>query len=160
MLFISMLVFQLAGALILLLNCSIGSEKMVIKNCFPGTNVVERDDDNNCKIPKDKLQLSAHKIYLNIVAFSDLVAGYLIASLNPTANYETCYTVLGVVGATVILLLIEYFVSLWIAKMVYAKDMEIPYSELEKNDVGTFMTKKELKDMWNKAFDKGNENNE
>ena len=71
MLFIGMLAFQLAGAVILLLNCCKGNKKAVIKNCFPGSNVVERDNNNNCTIPKEKLQESAHKIYLNIVAFGD-----------------------------------------------------------------------------------------
>ena len=36
MIFIAMLVFQLAGALILLLKCCIGSKKAVIRSCFPG----------------------------------------------------------------------------------------------------------------------------
>ena len=47
MLFVGMLVFQLAGALILLLNSINGSKEAVIKNCFPGSNIVERDDDDN-----------------------------------------------------------------------------------------------------------------
>ena len=62
MLFIGMLAFQVSGALLLLLNCIKGGKKSVIKNCFPGSNVVERDEKNNCKIPKEKLQESAHKI--------------------------------------------------------------------------------------------------
>ena len=81
--FISMLVFQLSGALLLLLNCIKSGKESVIKNCFPGSNVVERDENNNCKIPKEKLQESAHKIYLNIVAFVDLVIGYLFAAFSP-----------------------------------------------------------------------------
>lgn len=86
--FISMLVFQLSGALLLLLNCIKSGKKSVIGNCFPGSNVVERDENNNCKIPKEKLQESAHKIYLNIVAFVDLVIGYLFAVFSPTADVQ------------------------------------------------------------------------
>ena len=67
--FEGMLVFQLAGALILLLNSINGSNEVVIKNCFSGSNMVERDDNDICTIPKEKLRNSAHKIYLNIVAF-------------------------------------------------------------------------------------------
>ena len=70
--FIGMLAFQLSGALVLLLNCMKGGKEAVIRNCFPGTNVVERDENNNCKIEKEKLQKSAHNIYLNIIAFADL----------------------------------------------------------------------------------------
>lgn len=152
MLFVCMLAFQLAGALILLLNVVKGNKNAVIKNCFPGSNIADRDDDNNCVIPKDKLQGSAHAIYLNIVAFADLVVGYLIAAFSPVAIYETCYTVLGVVGGTVVLLLAEYYLSLLIAKLVYAQDIIKPYSELEEYGVDTNITNKEIDDMFNNVF--------
>ena len=152
MLFVCMLAFQLAGALILLLNVVKGNKNAVIKNCFPGSNIADRDDDNNCVIPKDKLQGSAHAIYLNIVAFADLVVGYLIAAFSSVATYETCHTVLGVVGGTVVLLLVEYYVSLLIAKLVYAQDIIKPYSELEGYGVDTNITNKEIDDMFNDVF--------
>ena len=92
--FISMLVFQLSGALLLLLNCIKSGKESVIKNCFPGSNVVERDENNNCKIPKEKLQESAHKIYLNIVAFADLVSVCSLSNLffrfHTTTLTEAC----------------------------------------------------------------------
>ena len=152
MLFICMLAFQLAGALILLLNVVKGNKNAVIKNCFPGSNIADRDDDNNCVIPKDKLQGSAHAIYLNIVAFADLVVGYFIAAFSPVAIYETCYTVLGVIGGTVVLLLAEYYLSLLIAKLVYAQDIIKPYSGLEGYGVDTNMPNKEIDDMFNDVF--------
>lgn len=152
MLFISMLAFQLAGALILLLNVVKGNKNAVIQNCFPGSNIVDRDDENNCVIPKGKLQSSAHAIYLNIVAFADLVVGYLIAAFSPVAIYATCYTVLGVVGGTVVLLLAEYYLSLLVAKSIYAQDVVKPYSELEGYGVDTTITSKEIDDMFNDVF--------
>lgn len=152
MLFISMLAFQLAGALILLLNVVKGSKNAVIKNCFPGSNIAHRDDENNCVISKDKLQSSAHAIYLNIVAFANLVVGYLIAAFSPVAIYETCYTVLGVFSGTVVLLLAEYYLSLLVAKLVYAQDIIKPYSELEEYGVDTNITNKEIDDMFNDVF--------
>lgn len=144
MLFICMLVLQMTGALLLLLNCSKGSKKAVIKNCFPGSNIAERDDNNNCTIPKEKLQESAHKIYLNITAFADLVVGYIIAAFSPIATYSTCYTVLGVAALTVILLVCEFYFSRLTARLVYSKDEEIQYSELEKNGVDTEITLAEI----------------
>lgn len=152
MLFIGMLGFQLAGALILLLNCCKGNKVAVIKNCFPGSNTVERDENNNCTIPKEKLQESAHKIYLNIVAFGDLVIGYTMAAFSPVAVYSTCYTVLGVGGATFLLLIVEYYLSKWIARIIYAKDEIVPYNELEKGGVDTFATNKEVDDMIKEIF--------
>lgn len=136
----------------MLLNVVKGNKNAVIKNCFPGSNIADRDDDNNCVIPKDKLQGSAHAIYLNIVAFADLVVGYLTAAFSPVATYETCHTVLGVVGGTVVLLLAEYYLSLLVAKLVYAQDIIKPYSELEGYGVDTNITNKEIDDMFNDVF--------
>lgn len=152
MLFIGMLAFQLAGALLLLLNCSIGSKKAVIKNCFPGSNIAERDENNNCTIPKERLRASAHSIYLNIAAFGDLVLGYALAAFSPVAVYQTCVTVIGVAGATCVLLIAEYYLSRLIAKIVYAKDELVPYSELEESGVDTMSTNAEIDAMFNDTF--------
>ena len=45
--------FQLAGALILLMWSIRGARKIaIIERCFPGSNIVERDEENNCTIEK------------------------------------------------------------------------------------------------------------
>ena len=144
--FISMLVFQLSGALLLLLNCIKSGKESVIKNCFPGSNVVERDENNNCKIPKEKLQESAHKIYLNIVAFADLVIGYLFAAFSPTADVQIELVLAKVIVATVILLGLEYYFSYFCAKRIYSKDIRDPFDELE--GVDTTVTKQEIEDLF------------
>ena len=143
--FISMLVFQLSGALLLLLNCIKSGKDAVIKNCFPGSNIVERDENNNCKIPREKLQESAHKIYLNIVAFVDLVIGYLFAVFSPTADVQIELVLVEVIVATVILLMLEYYISRFCAKRIYAKDISVPFNELE--NVDTTITDQEIEDM-------------
>lgn len=84
--FISVLVFQLSGALLLLLNGMKSRKEEVIKNCFQGSDEIECDENNNCRIPKEKLQKSAHKIYMNIVAFVDLVIGYSFAVFSPNSD--------------------------------------------------------------------------
>ncbi len=144
--FISMLVFQLSGALLLLLNCIKSGKDAVIKNCFPGSNIVERDENNNCKIPREKLQESAHKIYLNIVAFVDLVIGYLFAVFSPTADVQIELVLVEVIVATVILLMLEYYISRFCAKRIYAKDISIPFDELE--GVDTTVTEQEIEDLF------------
>ena len=141
-----MLVFQLSGALLLLLNCIKSGKDAVIKNCFPGSNIVERDENNNCKIPREKLQESAHKIYLNIVAFVDLVIGYLFAVFSPTADVQIELVLLEVIVATVILLMLEYYISRFCAKRIYAKDISIPFDELE--GVDTTVTEQEIEDLF------------
>lgn len=141
-----MLVFQLSGALLLLLNCIKSGKDAVIKNCFPGSNIVERDENNNCKIPREKLQESAHKIYLNIVAFVDLVIGYLFAVFSPTADVQIELVLVEVIVATVILLMLEYYISRFCAKRIYAKDISIPFDELE--GVDTTVTEQEIEDLF------------
>lgn len=146
--YICMLSTQLAGALLLLLNCVRGGKKEVIKNCFPGSNIVGRDENDNCVIPKERLQESAHKIYLNIVAFADLVAGYAIAAFNPSATLKTFYTVIGTVGLTILFLIAEFYFSRVAARIFYSGNEIVPYHELEKNGVDTIITEKEFEEMW------------
>lgn len=152
MVFICMLVFQLAGALLLLLNSIKGSKRAIIKNCFSGSNTVDRDDNDNCTIQQEKLQKSAHKSYLNISAFGDLVIGYVIAVANPTPNYSSLDSGLGVALLTGLLLFLEYSLSREIAEWIYSEDMVVPYSELEKNDVETTVTEKEIDEMFKEGF--------
>ena len=152
MLFEGMLVFQLAGALILLMNSINGSKSAVIKNCFPGSNVVERDDDNNCVLSKWDLRISAHKIYLNITAFFDLVVGYGIAAFSPTAADSTVYTVVAVLGGAILLTSMEYGACKLFAYLKYKDDLIIAYSELEKHGVETTMTGKEVDEMLKDVF--------
>ena len=144
--FICMLVFQLSGELLLLLNCIKSGKESVIKNCFPGSNVVERDENNNCKIPREKLQESAQKIYVNVVAFMDLVIGYLLAAFSPTTDVQIGLILVEVIVATTLLLMLEYYSSRFCAKKIYAKDISVSYDELD--GVDTFITKQEIDDMF------------
>ena len=148
--FIGMLAFQLSGALVLLLNCMKGGKEAVIRDCFPGTNVVERDENNNCKIEKEKLQKSAHNIYLNIIAFADLVVGYILAAFSPTADSQTSVILMEVIVLTCALLVLEYYLSRFCARKIYAQDAVIPFENLD--GVDTFPTGQEIDDMFNDVF--------
>ena len=150
MLFVGMLVFQLSGALILLLNSVKCRKEMIIKNCFPVSNFAQRDENNNCTIEKEKLQKSAHNTYLNMIAFVDLVVGYILAVFSPTSTTEICLLLLAVIVLTCILLYAEYFLSLICAKIIFAKDMVIPFKNLD--GVDTVPTSKEIDEMFNDMF--------
>ena len=149
--YVCMLSAQLAGALLLLLNCVRGEKKAVIKNCFPGSNIIGRDENDNCVIPKEKLQESAHKIYLNISAFADLVVGYAIAAFNPSVTLKTFYTVIGTAVLTLLFLIVEFCLSRVITRVIYSEDEIVPYDELEKNGVDTTITEKDLEKMWSEC---------
>lgn len=150
MLFVGMLAFQLSGALILLLNSVNGRKETIIKNCFPGSNVVERDKNNNCKIEKEKLQKSAHNTYLNMIAFVDLVVGYILAVFSPTSTTEICLVLLKVIVLTCILLYSEYKLTLFCAKTKYANDMVIPFKNLD--GVDTVITEEEIDAIFNNEY--------
>lgn len=150
MLFVGMLVFQLSGALILLLNSVKCRKERIIKNCFPGSNVVERDENNNCKIEKEKLQKSAHDTYLNMIAFINLVFGYILAVFSPTSTTEICLVLLKVVLFTCILLFAEYKLTLFCAKIKYANDLVIPFKNLD--GVDTVITEKEIDAILNGEY--------
>lgn len=144
--FIFMLAFQLSGALLLLINSVKGGKESVIKHCFPGSNVVERDENNNCKIPKEKLQKSAHEIYLNRTAFLYLTIGYFLAAFSPTTEIRIVVVVAKMIIVTFALLLLGYYTSRFCAKRIYSEDISIPYYKLE--GVDTNMTKQEIEDIF------------
>ena len=136
----------------MLLNCVKGTKEAVIKNCFPGSNIVERDDDNNCTIPKEKMRESAHKIYRNIVAFGDLVIGYAIAAFSPISLYRIGYTLLFVSAGTLIMLIAEYYLTKLVAQLIYAKDEIVPYEYLAANGVETTITNAEIDAICNGTY--------
>jgi hypothetical protein len=142
-----MLSFQTAGALLLLLNTSNGHKEAIIKNCFPGSNIVQPNDDGMCVIPKEKIQKSAHTIHLNILAFLDLIIGYLIAAFSPSAHFAGVITALLVVGCTALLCIGEYYGSRYVGKKIYDEDEVVPYQDLKQNGVDSVATDKEVSEM-------------
>lgn len=149
--FVFMLAFQLSGALLLLLNSVKSGKASVIKHCFPGSNVVERDENNNCKVPREKLQKSAHEIYLNIVAFLYLFIGYLFAAFSPTTGVRIGLVTVKMIALTFALLVFGYYFSRFCAKRIYSEDISIPYDKLE--GVDTNITNQEIDDICDEIFE-------
>lgn len=149
--FIFMLAFQLSGALLLLLNSVKGGKEAVINKCFPGSNVAERDENNNCKIPSEKLQKSAHEIYLNRTAFLYLTIGYFLAAFSPTTEIRIVLVVAKMIALTFALLVFGYYLSRFCAKRIYSEDISIPYDKLE--GVDTNITNQEIDDICDEIFE-------
>ncbi len=144
---------QLAGAVILLLWCLKGASKeQIVRKYFPGSNTVERDEKDNCVLRKEKLQSITSEVYVNVLAFVDLIAGYLSAYFIK----ETFVPVVAValtVFITIVLIACEYRIARRFAAYKYPSDMVVPYDYLKKYGVDTFATNKEIDDMWNEVFD-------
>lgn len=147
MLYIVMLVFQLVGALILLINVVNGSKEKVISNCYPGSNVVTRDDDNNVLISKEQLQKSANKIYVNIVAFADLLIGYIIAAFSPAPLKNQVITVVVVIAFSIFLVFFEFCIIKLVARIRYSDDIKYSYDNLKKMGVDTNISQKEIDEI-------------
>lgn len=138
---------QLSGALLLLMWSIRGARKTaIIERCFPGSNIVDRDENNNCTITKEKLQKVAYEVYLNIAAFADLVVGYLIAYF-ATSNYSPICAVAYTIFATAVIIGIEMFLAKRIARLRYKEDELVAYEDLEKVGVETTITAQEIDEI-------------
>lgn len=121
--------FQLAGATLLLL-WSIGKcDKKIKQMCIAehGGGLIGTEDERGTHITIDckSLQRNAKTVYLNIVAFVDIISGYTLAILaRPVDCSPWCVLAMVIAGTTGILLLNVGIVVL-IAKIKYGKDVEI-----------------------------------
>ena len=147
MLYLLMLAFQLAGALLLLVNHLNSSQEAIIRKCFPGSNTIERNELGYGSIPKEKLQKSAEEIIANIVAFVDLVVGYGIASLSPSMSLSKMISFFVVVGGSVVIIFLESTAIRYISRKKYSNDLIVQFSELEKYNVDTILTEEEIDDI-------------
>lgn len=145
--------FQLAGAIILLLWCLKGAKKEnIIKRYFPGSNVIERDDDNNCVLHKDKLRVVSREVYINIIAFCDLVLGYGLSFYAIQSDNKTAAFIISMI-ITAVLLVVEYMIAHLISVLIYKEDIIEKYEVLERYGVDTVSTNKEIEDMLNEIMD-------
>ena len=145
---------QLSGAIILLLWCLKGASKeQVVRKYFPGSNIIKRDDEGNCRLSKEKLQVITSEVYINALAFIDLILGYLITYF-VKGTYSPCCAVVLTVILTIVLIVFEKFVAKKLAAKKYSQDLVIPYSYLEKYGVDTSITDKEIEDMFTEVFDR------
>lgn len=121
--------FQVAGALILLLWCIGNLDKKVKQNCVDShAGILWGEFDAGgeyTNLSAADLQASAKNIYLNIVAFGNLVVGYALAIFMTDVAVSPCYILLFVVLAVVAILCIEYFLIAKIAAKKYCEDQKV-----------------------------------
>lgn len=146
--------FQLAGAVILMLWCLKGSnEKQIISKYFPGSNIANRDNKNNCILKKEKIRSITRDIYINVLAFTNLIIGYLISYFN-VDTLNPIHSVILTLLFTTIIIAAEYLLATLIAYLKYRQDLIINYSQLEKFGVDTTVTEKEVDEMLFDIFNK------
>ena len=135
---------QLSGALLLMCNYWGNVEKATLKEYFPGRNIAERNEKNEVCLERDKLIKCASKIYLTRISFTYIVLGYLI-NLFGTNNVEPCVMLFYIIGVTVGLCALAFFVSCLLAKWKFKDDKYIDYDTLaEETEVDTIATVSEI----------------
>lgn len=143
--------FQLSGALLLLFWSLKGIKKNILELYFPGTNIIERDEDDNCTLLKEVLQKNAKKIVLNIFSFGNLVVGYLLAVI-AEKTLDNCKTLILVIVLTVAIICVEYILTVVIAIKKYPENILVPYSQLKPYNVDTIVTEAEIEQMCAEIF--------
>ena len=80
-------------------------------------------------LSKEKLRKNAKTLCLNIVAFADLSIGYALAIFMQTVCLPAQRILLFVAAATSLLLLLEYGLTILIARIKYRKDFNFTEDE-------------------------------
>jgi len=149
MIYIFSLTLQITGSILLLMWSFSKINKNALEMCFPGINIVERDDNNMCIIKKEILQKNVETIFQNVFAFGCLVFGYLLSifGLNNQQYLWEKLTIVCILTLLSIIILIK--MSRYMSRAWYKNDLIIPYDELENIGVETVATEKEIEDMFN-----------
>ena len=126
--------FQVSGGLILLLWSFGRTKEKVFQLYFPGSNIVERDENNKVCLDKKKLRKKAVNIYMNRFAFICLIIGYGLSLFGDISDYNRwkALCIIGIESIFIILISIIYF----------RKDEYIDFDNLE--DVDTFTSDAEI----------------
>ncbi len=128
--------FQLAGALILLVNCFPDAMRAKIVLASIQHIKLPMHEDGNITVSKEELQKNATKAYLNICSFLDLTIGYFLAIVASPLAGALWTNVAVVVFITVAIIGLEILITNKIAKVAYKSDTptKLKNSKLEAGD--------------------------
>ena len=133
---------QIVGGIILLLFRGKMRDRF-IRAYFPGGSVAHPDENMICNLDAQRAKSTLFRLYLNTIAIADIVAGYIIAIWSENTGSKAI-VLLGVVGVSVVLILMEMCIANCIAKMEYPKYMKLHAGELDEYGVERTATKKEV----------------
>ena len=123
--------FQVAGAVILLL-WSIGEADKKIKAQCLQNNIYWGDFDENgltTTLSKVDLQTNAKIIYRNIIAFIDIIVGYICAIFVDQLSLSDWCILMLVISCTTLILVVEWQLSAFIARKKYPEDQKIKWED-------------------------------
>ena len=134
--------FQVSGGLILLLWSFGRTKEKVFQLYFPGSNIVERDENNKVCLDKKKLRKKAVNIYMNRFAFICLIIGYGLSLFGDISDYNILKALCIIGIESIFIILISIIISNVLSIIYFRKDEYIDFDNLE--DVDTFTSDAEI----------------
>ena len=150
--YILSLALQVAGAIMLIIKYWGRTQERIIEEYFPGSNIIGRDEENNVRLEKRKVQKCAQIIYHNRMAFIFIAIGYGLSVFGEASGVCRWRMALYIVLCTIIIILLESVVSVAISKLFYREDIVLPYSEIE-DIADTAITASEIEAMFNGTYE-------
>lgn len=154
LLYILSLAFQVAGAVLLIIKYCGKTKQRIISEYFPGSNIIERDDDDMVHLEKEKVQECVKRIYDNRISFAYIAIGYVLSIFGESTNRSKAEIMFYMIFSTIALILVEKIISSIFARLLYRADLEMNYSEIE-DIADTVMTRKEIDEI---LYDTSSEN--
>ena len=127
--------FQISGALILLNWCSSNIDRRVKERYLQqhkGLILVGPDDDMKIQLRKEELQKNATAIFKSCAAAFNITLGYILAVfMEGTGSKKECL-ILQILICVVAILLIEHYLTVFVARKKYPEDILLAHSEMTK----------------------------
>lgn len=151
LLYILSLAFQIAGAVLLIIKYCGKTKQRIINEYFPGSNLIERDDNDMLHLEKKKVQVCVKRIYDNRISFAYIAIGYVLSVFGESSNSSKAVIIFYMLFFTTALILVEKIISASFARLLYQSDIEMKYSEIEEI-ADTVITEKEIDEIINGIF--------
>jgi len=130
MLYILSVSFQIAGALLLMLNVLSAKREKVIRR-FAGKGLLYRDNNTNTiSYDQNALKDVFREAYLSKFSLAYIIMGYLFGVFSTIASEYKNIIAMAIVAATALLILLSYLVVYLILKFSKRVNQEISNEEL------------------------------
>ena len=140
--------FQLSGAVLLTIRFWGKRKNEILQQYFNSSESICRDDGEEVVLHKEKLRKIFKEIYLIRFSFIYIVLGYALSVLDISTS--KCCTILIIMSMSALLILLAHFVSIFICRIKYSKDLKIPYDEaVEKGNAVQEMSSRDIDDIFN-----------
>lgn len=111
---------------------------------------MDTDSEGNGILKKEALQKNVEKIFLNVWAFVCIAIGYITSIFSSNDMENPIKKAAIIVVITILLIVVGYISARYISKGWFKNDVKLSPDELEKVNVLTPISEKEIDDMFKK----------